>query len=102
MKKARLMRHPMQCYWNRDYLGGLVDDQWFDIQNTGRLDGPFFCHAIGCLDALDNIPAGSMVNVESRWYDASYCERGSTLAEVQERDEYLRKLFAEVDSEELV
>ena len=99
--KARPMRSPMQDYENRNYIGGLVDEQWFDIQNKGRLDGPFFCHAIGCLDALDNIPAGSMVNIDNRWYDASYCGRGVTAAEVKERDAYLRKLFAEADSREL-
>jgi hypothetical protein len=96
MKIARRMRHPMQDYYNRNYIGGLVDEQWFDIQNTGCLEGPFFCHAIGCLDALDNIPAGSMVSIAGGWYDASFCERGTTLAEIEEREEFIQKLFNEM------
>ena len=100
MRKARRARHPMQDYGNRNYIGGLVDEEWFDIQNKGCPDDPFFCHAIGCLDALDNIPAGSTVSIREGWYDSSFCERGVSLAEAQERDAFLDKLFS--DSEVLI
>lgn len=92
VKTAKRMRHPMQDYYNRNYIGGLVDEQWLNAQHRAA-EGPFFLHAIGCLDALDNIPAGSMVNIENQWYDASYCERGTTADEVRERDEYLMRLM---------
>lgn len=83
MRKSRPARHPLQDYFNRDYIGHLVDGQWFDMQNDGSIEGPFFAHAIGCLDALDHIPAGSMRHICHIWYDATVCVRGRTLAEIE-------------------
>ena len=84
--RRRLARHPLQAYRNRNYIGHLVDDKWFDLQNDGSIEGPFFAHAIGCLDALDYIPAGSMKHVGHIWYDATVCVRGLTLAEIEAFD----------------
>lgn len=83
MRKSRLASHPLQAYWSRNYIGHLVDEQWFDLQSDVSVEGPFFAHAIGCLDALDYIPAGSMKHVGSAWYDATVCVRGVTLAEIE-------------------
>lgn len=92
MRKPRLARHPLQAYWDRNCIGHLVDGQWFDMQNEGAIEGPFFAHAIGCLDALDYIPAGSTKHVGHIWYDATVCVRGFTLAEIEEAERFMGEL----------
>ena len=84
--RRRLASHPLQAYRNRNYIGHLVDDKWFDLQNDGSIEGQFFANAIGCLDALDYIPAGSMKHIGQIWYDATVCVRGLTLAEIEAFD----------------
>ena len=91
MRKSRLARHPLQAYYNRNYIGHLVDEQGFDMQNDGNLEGPFFAHAIGCLDALDYIPAGSVRHIGHYWYDIRVCVRGLTLAELEALDDILEE-----------
>lgn len=54
-----------QQYRNRDYQWGEMDDATFDALNGG--DNPaFMLFATGCLDALEVLPAGSMVPVPTR------------------------------------
>ena len=92
MRKSRQASHPLQAYWDRNYIGHLVDGQWFDMQNDdGTIEGPPFAQAIGCLDALDYIPAGSTKHVGHIWYDATVCVRGSTLAEIEAFDDMLEE-----------
>lgn len=106
MKKRHLQRPHMQEYRNRDYRVSLLDDRHFDAMNQG-LEGDFL-YVTGCLDALDNIPAGSMVAVsdaEHDWmhhglYDQSFAVRGLTLAELQEREEFMRQIVEEILAKE--
>ena len=88
-RQARPASHPLQAYWDRNYIGHLVDGQWFDMQNDGSTEGPSFAH--GCLDALDYIPAGSTKHVGHIWYDATVCVRGMTLAEIEAFDDILEE-----------
>jgi hypothetical protein len=91
----RLARFPLQHYRNRDYVLHMVDDRYFDALNPGG--HPTINLAFtGCIDALDNMPAGGMEG-EGRFYDQIECERGVSLAELQERAAFLDSLLAELD-----
>lgn len=81
-RKSLPTRFPLQDYINRDYVLYLLDDDTFDILNKG-IDGSFLMTS-GCLDALDTLPAGSMVSVTGNFYDASYIHRERTAAEENE------------------
>lgn len=84
--KALRGTNDMQVYSNQAYIGWLLDDEVFDILNCG--DGNDFLYKQGALDANDFIPAGSMYN-DGKYYDQTTCERGRTLAEVEEENNYI-------------
>lgn len=86
MKKRRLARHPLQAYYNRDYVLSELDERVFDALNTGLDATPLLCTS-GCLDALDELPAGGM----EAWgslplYDQIEWVRGMSLAELRCRE----------------
>ena len=95
-KKARLAREAMQIYRNRDYVLSELDDTVFDLMNTDG--GGSFLACSGCLDALDDIPAGSMKAMMggSAFYDASYVTRGISAAEQAEIDAFMNSLVDDI------
>lgn len=106
-RRGRRQRPDLQDYRNRDACYHLLDDRVFDALNDHRLD-PDGTNTVGmvlagCLDALDDIPAGSMVDRSGHWglmYDCSYVERGTTLAERRERDAFLDAMIDDIRAEE--
>jgi hypothetical protein len=96
--KRRLMRPVMQDYRNRDYVLCSLDNKVFDILNEGT-EGDFLMFT-GCLDALEQIPSGSMVSTGARYYDQGMTVRGSTLLELEEREALASRLIAEILAEE--
>lgn len=52
---------PLQVYRNREYACHMLSDQMFDALNSPELEAStVFLSSAGCLDAVDDIPAGSM------------------------------------------
>lgn len=96
MKKARLARHAMQIYRNRDYVLSQLDEAVFDLMNTDG--GGSFLACSGCLDALDEIPAGSMKMCMGQLplYDASYVNRGISAAEQADIDDFMNNLVDDI------
>lgn len=78
MKKI-IARPHLQEYRNRDYVQHLLDDRHFDAMN--QMDDGEACAlamaTCGCIDALDDIPAGSMESFgeKDRWYDQTMASR---------------------------
>ncbi len=107
--KARRARPDMQDYDNRNYVAHLLDDRHFDAYN-GMPEGgssTVTLATMGCIDALDEIPAGSMKVVfhsanhhQPSLFDRSICERGFSLAEVLERDAACDEMIDEILNEE--
>lgn len=95
--KSRRCRSDLQDYYNQLYIGALLDERVFDIQNKGGSGHCDFLYKQGALDALDFIPAGSMRYVGGHYYDQSVCERGRTLAEVEAENEFMNSLVDEVN-----
>ena len=83
MNKRRLARPPLQAYRNRDYALSELDDRVFDALNTGLDATPLLCTS-GCLDELDQLPAGGMEAWGSLpFYDQIEWVRGMSLAELR-------------------
>lgn len=91
-------RPDLQDYRNRDYACHLLDDKTFDIMNDGEY-GPFLMMT-GCLDALEQYPAGSMVSTGKRYYDCSLVSRQYSAKQIKDMDDLASKLIAEILAEE--
>lgn len=97
------MNHPsiiehesMRLYRNRSYILSDLDDRHFEALNT---DG----HVIGlngyCIDALDDVPSGSMTWI-ARWPAINFVDRESTFVEREVREALAKQLVAEILAEE--
>ena len=99
--KKHLARPSLQQYRNRDYVQHLLDDRHFDVLNT--LDKNQACAlamvTTGCIDALDEIPAGAMESCD-RWYDQQLASREFSAAEIEERHTLAKQLIAELFAEQ--
>jgi hypothetical protein len=95
--RALLARPPLQDYRNRSYIGDLLDNRVFDALIADRTIRAGDYMLSGCLDALDNIPAGSMVAVPGNCYDQSMVTRGRTLKEEQEFEAFMLSLDDDID-----
>lgn len=91
IRPARQARIALQDYRNRDYVLSHLDDKVFDILNEG-IDGSFLM-TTGCLDALDVLPAGSMVSTGSMYYDSKVINRGISAAEEEEIENIIMSVF---------
>ena len=107
MKPGRLSRPAMQDYRNRDFVLHYLDDRHFNALNAMDVADACTVHlaTTGCLDALDLMPAGSMVSLRrgdapGNFYDQSQCVRGRTLAELQQREALAARLIDELLSQE--
>ena len=96
MKALRPARNSLQDYRNRDYVLSHLDDKVFDILNKG-VDGSFLM-TTGCLDALDVLPAGSMVSANNFYYDSSVINRGISAAEEKEINDFMMGLVDKLKS----
>ncbi|HET8687715.1 MAG TPA: hypothetical protein VFM18_13775 [Methanosarcina sp.] len=100
MKNFRAPREDFQDYRNRDFAGeSELDDRVFDLMNDGADPSGLTLMMTGCLDALDEIPAGSM-NVVNGWYDRTLVIRGVSLDEQKRIDKLLDELIDEILMEE--
>lgn len=90
MKPSRPVRYPLQDYRNRAYTLWLLDERVFDAMNKG-VEGNFAAYS-GCLDALDFLPAGSMVSIGGNFYDASTIERGVSAEEQKRINDFMNSL----------
>jgi len=96
MHKRIQMRPQMQDYRNRDYCLHMMDQRIFD-EMCGTDD--LFLMTSGCLDALSLIPAGSTKEC-GQYFDQFMNERGVSLAETLEREEFTKRLLAELAQED--
>ena len=80
----------MQDYQNRDYVLGSVDERVFDAMNDST--GGIFMMYSGCIDALEILPAGSMVSVIEGYHDMSVIFRGVSAAERKATDDFMNSL----------
>ena len=95
--KVRRARADLQEYRNRTYIGHLYDDRVFDLLNEG--EDTTFLFAQGSIDALDWIPAGAMYR-SGDYIEQRSCERGRTLAELEEEAREVEEIIAEILAEE--
>jgi hypothetical protein len=93
--------HPIQPYWNREYQCHHQSEVMFTALNESKLDAATVMLAtIGCLDALDSIPAGSTKS-GGNWGQPiqRYVDRNTmhwTPEDRAERDAAFERLIAEV------
>lgn len=93
-------RHDFQDYRNRDFAGeSELDDRVFDLMNDESDPSGLTLMMTGCLDALDEIPAGSM-NVVNGWYDQTLVIRGVSLEEQKRINKFLDEMIDEILEEE--
>lgn len=95
--KSRPAREAMQIYINRDYVLSRLDEKVFDLMNTDG--GGAFLACTGCLDALDEIPAGS-IKASNEYYDASYITRGRSAEDQARIDAFMTRMLDEILLEE--
>lgn len=95
--KARRARADLQEYRNQIYIGHLYDDRVFDLLNKG--EDTTFLFAQGSIDALDWIPAGAMYR-SGDYIEQRSCERGRTLAELEEEAREVEKTVTALLAEE--
>ena len=104
--------HPMKVHrWNpykdREYVGHILDQPYFNAMNSGDHDLDSRGH--GCVDAPDDIPCGSTLCIRTigGWDREQYnlrdreCE--DWLADeraIAETAEMIRGILAEIDAEE--
>lgn len=86
----------IRLYRLRSYILADLDDRHFEALNT---DGHVIALNGYCLDALDDLPRGSMSTC-MRKTAIDFITRGSTLAEQQEREALAERLIAEILAEE--
>lgn len=74
-----MQRYPLRPdfsdYDNRKYCKLNLDKRICDAMNTGAYGD--FIVTEGCLDALENIPAGSVRYVGTAYYDQTYVKRSN-------------------------
>lgn len=87
MKKNRPGFREFQCYINRDtsYYSE-IDLTTFDLMNDGNDPSLMTLMFTGCLDALDDVPTGSMV-ASNGFYSIGYIDREISLEQLKELDE---------------
>lgn len=94
---------PMQVYRNRDYACHRLDKRVFKALNeSGLWSGTVHLSCSGCLDAIDQIPGGSMRGPECGAIQ-SYVGRDSMAMSPQERrdrDALAARLIDEILAEE--
>jgi hypothetical protein len=93
-KKSRPCREALQDYRNRNYVLSELDNRHFDAMNKGSGDVDPFLYTAGCLDALEDMPAGSTYNskYDDRFFYFSSFERERTAAEVKAFDDFMNGL----------
>lgn len=93
MNHAGVIQHESeQVYRNRGYALAELDDRHFDALNAGA---HVLCLNGYCLDAIDVLPAGSMI--AGHHYPSQACvSRGVSLFEQQEMDAEMAHLLDEI------
>lgn len=92
MKPLRA-RADLQDYRNQIYIGHLYDVTVFDLLNATGDTTFLFAH--GSIDALDRIPAGAMYR-SGDYTEQRSCERGRTLAELEEEAREIEEILAQM------
>jgi len=91
----RPLRPAMQDYRNRDYVQHFLDLRAFAALTAIGGDAVALA-TTGCLDALAQLPAGSVVAISDANHDQSLVVRGRCAAELRAREELARKLVAQL------
>lgn len=92
------LRAAMQDYSNRDYVQHFLDDRVF-AGLFGLTGDAVALATTGCLDALDQLPAGSVVATSDAYHDQSLVVRGRSAAWLRAREELARRLVAQLRDE---
>ena len=100
VKKRCQQREWLQDYRNRDYVQSKLDDAVFEAF-VGE-DFTLACMTTGCLDALDNLPAGSVQVTVEPYYDQRMACRGKTQAELDDLIALATGLIEDVKAQEEV
>jgi hypothetical protein len=95
--KAIVEHESERMYRHRSYCLGKLDERVFDALN----EGGHVVHLNGhCIDALDDIPCGSMCS-GGQWPAQNIVTRGITHAEQIEQDLLVERLISEILAEEV-
>lgn len=96
MRRRHLTTAALQSYRQRDYVAHLLDDRVFEAWNEDRAGTCTLTLAsTGCLDALETLPAGSVVAQCNRYMRPSTYERGRGWQEVRDADALIEALLNE-------